>query len=256
MKTESSVCILFRGGRNQILCCTIQGGIVYCLNCSRRKITTLLLVIRVPRLPQRFMILPWRQNQLSLYILIYFEREGARRLCAVFYKGNCLLSKLFEKENSNSTLPQRFMILPQRHNHLCIIAIYFVFKQHPNSLQAHRHQNFHKLTSPHYTEIWRCSVLPFISPFFTLSLTPWSVFVSLPLLGPQYRLDAKMAPSDLLYQPSSFIRIREQLRDAQERMDRHRQMLDRYLPESGADTGDVVSSIRRKMADMERRDPV
>ena len=243
MKTESSVCILFRGGRNQILCCTLQGGIVYC--CLRRKITTLLLVIRVPRLPQRFMILPWRQNQLSLYILIYFEREGAGRLCAVFYKGNSLLSKLFEKENSNSTLPQRFMI-----------HLFRFLKQHPNSLQAHRHQNLHKLTSPHYTEIWRCSVLPFISPFFTLSLTPWSVFVSLPLLGPQYRLDAKMAPSDLLYQPSCFIRIREQLRDAQERMDRHRQMLDRYLPEGGADTGDVVSSIRRKMADMERRDPV
>ena len=65
-----------------------------------------------------------------------------------------------------------------------------------------------------------------------------------------------MAPSDLLYQPSSFVRIREQVRDAQEKMDRHRQMLDRYLPEGGADTGSVATAIRRKMADMEKRDPV
>jgi hypothetical protein len=64
-----------------------------------------------------------------------------------------------------------------------------------------------------------------------------------------------MLPSDLLYQPSSFIRIREQVRDAQERMDRHRQLLDRYLPE-GDDMGDPASRILRKMADMERRDPV
>jgi hypothetical protein len=64
-----------------------------------------------------------------------------------------------------------------------------------------------------------------------------------------------MLPSDLLYQPSSFIRIREQVRDAQERMDRHRQLLDRYLPE-GDDVGDPASRILRRMADMERRDPV
>ena len=65
-----------------------------------------------------------------------------------------------------------------------------------------------------------------------------------------------MKPGDLLYQPSSFSRIREQVRDAQDRMDRHRQMLDRYLPEEGAEASDPAAGILRKMAEMERRDPM
>ncbi|XP_076449656.1 uncharacterized protein LOC143286029 isoform X3 [Babylonia areolata] len=77
------------------------------------------------------------------------------------------------------------------------------------------------------------------------------------LLSWQYRLDAIMRPSDLLYQPtSSFGRIRRQVRAAQEGMDRHRQLLDRYLPEEGAESTDAAARVLRKMAEMERRDPV
>ncbi|XP_076470054.1 uncharacterized protein LOC143300338 [Babylonia areolata] len=72
----------------------------------------------------------------------------------------------------------------------------------------------------------------------------------------KYRLDSMLTPSDLLYKPSSLIRIREQVKDAQEKMNRHREMLDKYLPEGGPETGDVASNIRRRMAAMERRDPV
>ncbi|KAK7492193.1 hypothetical protein BaRGS_00016490 [Batillaria attramentaria] len=70
----------------------------------------------------------------------------------------------------------------------------------------------------------------------------------------QYRLDSMMSPNDLLYQPSSFIRIREQVRDAQDRMDRHRQLIDRYLPEG--EGGDVAANVLRKMHEMEKRNPV
>ncbi|KAL8616389.1 hypothetical protein ACOMHN_032243 [Nucella lapillus] len=76
------------------------------------------------------------------------------------------------------------------------------------------------------------------------------------LLSWQYRLESIMKPKDLLYQPSSFGRIRRQVQAAQEGMDRHRQMLDRYLPEEGADSSDAAARVLRKMAELERRDPM
>ncbi|XP_025114846.1 uncharacterized protein LOC112576527 isoform X14 [Pomacea canaliculata] len=72
------------------------------------------------------------------------------------------------------------------------------------------------------------------------------------ILSWQYRVESRIPPNDLLYQPSSFIRIREQVRNAQERMDRHRQLLDRYLPDS-EDTGDIAAKVLRKTSELEKR---
>ncbi|XP_070198729.1 uncharacterized protein [Littorina saxatilis] len=76
------------------------------------------------------------------------------------------------------------------------------------------------------------------------------------LLSWQYRLDSMINPKDVLYEPASFGRIRSQVRNAQERMDRHRQMIDRYLPEEGEDSTSAKDRVLRKMADMEKHDPV
>ncbi|CAG5116461.1 unnamed protein product, partial [Candidula unifasciata] len=49
------------------------------------------------------------------------------------------------------------------------------------------------------------------------------------LLSWQYRVESKLSPDDLIYEPSRFIRMREQVKDIQEKMDKQRQLLDRYL---------------------------
>ncbi|XP_035828887.1 uncharacterized protein LOC101852657 isoform X3 [Aplysia californica] len=58
---------------------------------------------------------------------------------------------------------------------------------------------------------------------------------------PLYRVESRLSPDDLIYQPSSYIRLREQVRDVQEKMDRQRQLLDRYL-----DTDNMSTSTYRK----------
>ncbi|XP_059147716.1 uncharacterized protein LOC131935367 isoform X3 [Physella acuta] len=49
------------------------------------------------------------------------------------------------------------------------------------------------------------------------------------LLSWQYRVESRLSPDDIIYEPSSFIRMRERVKDVQEKMDRQRQLLDRYL---------------------------
>ncbi|KAI8790234.1 hypothetical protein BgiBS90_008158, partial [Biomphalaria glabrata] len=49
------------------------------------------------------------------------------------------------------------------------------------------------------------------------------------LLSWQYRVESRLSPDDLIYEPSSFIRMRERVKDVQDKMDRQRQLLDRYL---------------------------
>uniref|UniRef100_A0A2C9JKI2 Uncharacterized protein n=1 Tax=Biomphalaria glabrata TaxID=6526 RepID=A0A2C9JKI2_BIOGL len=46
---------------------------------------------------------------------------------------------------------------------------------------------------------------------------------------PLYRVESRLSPDDLIYEPSSFIRMRERVKDVQDKMDRQRQLLDRYL---------------------------
>ncbi|BFZ19755.1 hypothetical protein BsWGS_22794 [Bradybaena similaris] len=49
------------------------------------------------------------------------------------------------------------------------------------------------------------------------------------LLSWQYRVESRLSPNDLIYEPATFSRMRVQVRDVQERMDRQKQLLDRYL---------------------------
>lgn len=45
----------------------------------------------------------------------------------------------------------------------------------------------------------------------------------------QYRLDTYLSPDDLIITPRSLGSVKQQLRDCQEKMDRHKQLVDRYL---------------------------
>ena len=42
-----------------------------------------------------------------------------------------------------------------------------------------------------------------------------------------------MNPSEVMYTPGVYNRMRVQVRDAHDKLDRHRQLLDRYLNETG-----------------------
>uniref|UniRef100_A0A0B7ADU4 Uncharacterized protein n=1 Tax=Arion vulgaris TaxID=1028688 RepID=A0A0B7ADU4_9EUPU len=49
------------------------------------------------------------------------------------------------------------------------------------------------------------------------------------VLSWEYRVQSRLSPDDLIYEPARFIRMREQVKDIQEKMNRQRQLLDRYL---------------------------
>ena len=49
------------------------------------------------------------------------------------------------------------------------------------------------------------------------------------LLWPKNRVEARLNPGDIIYEPASFDRLRTQMRDVHEKMDREKQLLDRYL---------------------------
>ena len=54
----------------------------------------------------------------------------------------------------------------------------------------------------------------------------------------QYRVDSRISPSDIIYEPASYSRLREQVRDVKGKMDVEKQLLDRYL-------GNDPSSLRK-----------
>ena len=73
----------------------------------------------------------------------------------------------------------------------------------------------------------------------------------------QYRLDARVSPDDLLYQPKTYTTIHSQLRNVQDKMDRHRQLMDRYLnTEIKPHTEDVRTKIMSMYVDLEERNPL
>ncbi|XP_041375140.1 uncharacterized protein LOC121388010 isoform X2 [Gigantopelta aegis] len=53
------------------------------------------------------------------------------------------------------------------------------------------------------------------------------------VLSWQYRLESRVNPTEVMYRPGVYNRMREQVRDAHEKLDRHRQLLDRYMNETG-----------------------
>jgi hypothetical protein len=60
----------------------------------------------------------------------------------------------------------------------------------------------------------------------------------------QHKIDARVNPGDIFYQPASYGRLRENLRNVQDKMYRQRQLLDRYLDPVNMST----SSTPRKYA--------
>ncbi|XP_064599503.1 uncharacterized protein LOC135466035 isoform X7 [Liolophura sinensis] len=75
------------------------------------------------------------------------------------------------------------------------------------------------------------------------------------LLSWQYRLDSYVDPIDVFYTPATVYKMRERVRDAQEKLDLHRQMLDRYLEVDLGPGDDVAARIARKQKDLEARQP-
>ncbi|ESO82782.1 hypothetical protein LOTGIDRAFT_229805 [Lottia gigantea] len=73
------------------------------------------------------------------------------------------------------------------------------------------------------------------------------------ILSWQYRLDSRIPPEEVLYRPTTFNRMRERLHEAQDKMDRHRQLLDRYIPEEGTSES-IESRVNRKLNELEQRD--
>lgn len=73
----------------------------------------------------------------------------------------------------------------------------------------------------------------------------------------QHRLESRVAPSDLLLTPKVYANVRSKLRDVQEKMDRHRQLMDRYLDaESLAPDTDIKTKVLAMYSEMEERDPL
>jgi len=58
-------------------------------------------------------------------------------------------------------------------------------------------------------------------------------------LPPVYRVDSRISPDDIIYEPASYSRLRDQVRDVKGKMDVEKQLLDRYL-------GNDPSSLRNK----------
>lgn len=59
----------------------------------------------------------------------------------------------------------------------------------------------------------------------------------------------------MFYTPATVYKMRERVRDAQEKLDLHRQMLDRYLEVDLGPGDDVAARIARKQKDLEARQP-
>ncbi|XP_061162957.1 uncharacterized protein LOC133172146 isoform X2 [Saccostrea echinata] len=77
------------------------------------------------------------------------------------------------------------------------------------------------------------------------------------ILSWKHRLESRIAPKDLLFTPRVYANVRSQLRDVQEKMDRHRQLMDRYLEADSITTDrDVKTKVLAMYSEMEERDPL
>ncbi|KAL5021777.1 hypothetical protein ScPMuIL_000932 [Solemya velum] len=74
----------------------------------------------------------------------------------------------------------------------------------------------------------------------------------------KYRLEARARPSDLLFHSEhAYESMKDRVLDVQGKLDRHRQLLDRYLtPNLGPETEDVPSQVMNKYTELEARDPM
>ena len=58
----------------------------------------------------------------------------------------------------------------------------------------------------------------------------------------QYRLESRLEPEDLIHKPSTYGKMRDQVRGVQDKLDRHRQLLDRYLETDSAAAAAVTAT--------------
>jgi len=64
------------------------------------------------------------------------------------------------------------------------------------------------------------------------------------LMSWKYRIESRVNPADIIYEPASYARLRKQLQEVNGKMDRERQLLDRYL-----DTDNMSRSRLRRAED-------
>ncbi|XP_052230982.1 uncharacterized protein LOC127844621 isoform X3 [Dreissena polymorpha] len=73
------------------------------------------------------------------------------------------------------------------------------------------------------------------------------------IMSMERRLDALISPDDLLILPRSLGGVKAQLRDVKDRMDRHRQLMDRYLVTDKGLSSDDMKAIATSKAYLGRR---
>ena len=72
----------------------------------------------------------------------------------------------------------------------------------------------------------------------------------------QYRIESRVPPGDNLFPIKTIGHIRDRLLHVKEQMDRHKQLMDRYLPdEDTSATTDVKTKIMNMYVDMEQHNP-
>lgn len=76
------------------------------------------------------------------------------------------------------------------------------------------------------------------------------------LLCFQYRIESRVDPEDIIEMPQTFAAVKAQMKNVQCKMDKHRQLMDRYLePDLKPEAEDVQSKIMNLYVDMEQRNP-
>ncbi|XP_033753827.1 uncharacterized protein LOC117337129 isoform X5 [Pecten maximus] len=76
------------------------------------------------------------------------------------------------------------------------------------------------------------------------------------VLSWQYRIESRVDPEDIIQMPKTYAAVKEQMKQVQCKMDKHRQLMDRYLePDLKPESEDVKSKIMNLYVDMEQRNP-
>ncbi|XP_069113444.1 uncharacterized protein [Argopecten irradians] len=76
------------------------------------------------------------------------------------------------------------------------------------------------------------------------------------VLSWQYRIESRVDPEDIIEMPKTYAAVKEQMKQVQCKMDKHRQLMDRYLePDLKPESEDVKSKIMNLYVDMEQRNP-
>ncbi|XP_076112715.1 uncharacterized protein LOC143080650 isoform X3 [Mytilus galloprovincialis] len=74
------------------------------------------------------------------------------------------------------------------------------------------------------------------------------------LMSWKYRIESRVPPGDYFFPIKTIGHVRDKLLHVKEQMDRHKQLMDRYLPNDDTDT-DVKTKIMNMYVDMEQHNP-